>query len=92
MTLKEFLEDHEKHKTAILKASILGAFDQSINHILHKIRAMGKLSDDEIEDIRLWLNMAFIPKDFTLKEVDMSEPEPITPLQSLEEIENIESI
>jgi hypothetical protein len=92
MTTKEFLEDEKKHKEVLVKASILGAFDQTVNHIIYKIRAMKKLSDSEIEDIRLWLNMAFIPTNFTIKERDMSEPKHIPPLQSLEDIENIESI
>ena len=86
VTTKEFLEDEKKHKQVLLRASVLGAFDQTVNHILYKIRAMEKLSDEEIEDIRLWLNMAFMPKDYRLPD------EPPTEAKSLEDIENIESI
>ena len=85
-TLKEFLEDEEKHKQVLLRASVLGAFDQTVNHILYKIRAMEKLSDDEIDEIELMLYRYFVPKDYRLPD------EPPTEAKSLEDIENIESI
>jgi len=67
--LKEFIEDEEKHKTAILKASILGAFDQSVNYIIHKIRAMGKLKEEELAIIRYEINKLFIPR-LTEEDID----------------------
>ena len=85
-TLKEFIEDEEKHKQVILRASILGAFDQTVNHILYKIKAMEKLSDDEIDEIELMLYRYFVPKDYKLPD------EPPIEAKSLEDIENIESI
>ncbi len=87
MTIKEFLEDEEKHKQVILIASVLGAFDKTVNHILHKIRAMEKLSNDEIDEIESMLYRYFIPKE------DYSLPDELsTEAKSLEDIENIESI
>lgn len=85
-TLKEFIEDEEKHKQALLRASVLGAFDQTVNHILYKIRAMEKLSDEEIDEIELMLYKYFMPKDYRLPD------EPPTEAKSLEDVENIESI
>ena len=85
-TLKEFIEDKELHKQVLLRASILGAFDQTVNHILYKIRAMEKLSDEEIDEIKLMLYRYFLPKDYRLPD------EPPTEAKSLEDIENIESI
>ena len=85
-TLKEFIEDEEKHKQVLLRASVLGAFDQTVNHILHKIRAMEKLSDDEIDEIKLMLYRYFMPKDYRL------DDEPPVEAKSLKDIENIESI
>jgi hypothetical protein len=85
-TIKEFIEDEEKHKQVLLRASVLGAFDQTVNHILYKIRAMEKLSDEEIDEIELMLYRYFVPKDYRL------DDEPPTEAKSLEDIENIESI
>ena len=85
-TLKEFIEDEEKHKQVLLRASVLGAFDQTVNHILYKIRAMEKLSDEEIDEIELMLYIYFVPKDYRLPD------EPPIEAKSLEDIENIESI
>lgn len=68
-TIKEFIQDEEKHKQAILKASILGAFDQSVNHILHKIRAMGKLEEEELAIIRYEINKIFTPR-LTEEDID----------------------
>ena len=85
-TLKEFIEDEEKHKQVLLRASVLGAFDQTVNHILYKIRAMDKLSDDEIDEIELMLYRYFVPKDYRLPD------EPPTETKSLEDIENMKSI
>lgn len=86
MTQKEFIEDEEKHKQVLLRASVLGAFDQTVNHILYKIRAMEKLSNEEIEDIKLMLYRYFVPRDYRL------DDEPLTKAKSLKDIENIESI
>ena len=85
-TLKEFIQDEEKHNQVLLRASVLGAFDQTVNHILYKIRAMEKLSDEEIDEIELMLYRYFVPKDYRL------DDEPPTEAKSLEDIENIESI
>jgi hypothetical protein len=86
MTLKEFIEDEKKHKQVLLRASVLGAFNQTVNHILYKIRVMEKLSDEEIDEIELMLYRYFVPRDYRLPD------EPLTEVKSLEEIENIESI
>lgn len=86
MTIKEFIEDEEKHKQVLLRASVLGAFDQTVNHILYKIRAMDKLSDEEIEDIKLMLYRYFMPKDYRL------DDEPPTEAKLLKDIEDIENI
>jgi hypothetical protein len=86
MTQKEFIEDEEKRKQVLLRASVLGAFDQTVNHILYKIRAMEKLSDEEIDEIELMLYRYFVPKDYRL------DDEPLVEAKSLEDIENIESI
>jgi len=86
MTQKEFIEDEEKHKQVLLRASVLGAFDQTVNHILYKIRAMEKLSNEEIDEIKLMLYRYFVPKDYRL------DDEPPTEAKSLEDIKNIESI
>lgn len=61
MTTKEFLNDEEKHKEVILKASILGAFDQSVNYLMSEIRAMGKLEEEELAIIRYNINKFFKP-------------------------------
>jgi hypothetical protein len=66
MDLKEFLNDKEKHKEVILKASILGAFDQSVNYLMSKIRAMNKLEEKELAIIRYDINKFFKP-DFNSK-------------------------
>lgn len=83
---KEFIEDEEKYEQVLLRASVLGAFDQTVNHILYKIRAMEKLSDEEIDEIELMLYRYFVPKDYRL------DVEPPVEAKSLEDIENIESI
>jgi F0F1-type ATP synthase alpha subunit len=66
MTTKEFLNDKEKHKEVLLKASILGAFDQSVNYLMSEIRAMGKLEEEELAIIRYNINKFFKP-DFNSK-------------------------
>ena len=77
----------EKLQDAFIKASILGAFDQDVNNIIYKIRAMGKLSENELSDIRLWLNMAFTPR-FKADSNEVEERVNAT----LEDISNTDSI
>ncbi len=60
--VKKVIEKEEKLQDAFVKASILGAFDYDVNNIIYKIKAMGKLSENELSDIRLWLNMSFTPR------------------------------
>ncbi|MGA1046735.1 MAG: hypothetical protein ACO3UU_01900 [Minisyncoccia bacterium] len=69
MTQKEFIEDEEKRKQVLLRASVLGAFDQTVNHILHKIRAMGKLEEEELAIIRYEINKLFTPR-LTEEDID----------------------
>lgn len=69
MTIKEFIEDEEKHRQVLLRASVLGAFDQSVNHILYKIRAMGKLEEEELAIIRYEINKLFTPR-LTEEDID----------------------
>lgn len=76
----------ENIEQVLLRASVLGAFDQTVNHILYKIRAMEKLSDEEIDEIKLMLYRYFVPKDYRL------DDEPPIEAKSLEDIDNIESI
>ena len=66
MDLKEFLNDEKKHKEVLLKASVLGAFDQSVNYLMSEIRAMGKLEEEELAIIRYNINKFFKP-DFNSK-------------------------
>ena len=78
MTQKEFIEDEEKHKQVLLRASVLGAFDQTVNHILYKIRAMGKLEEEELAIIRYEINKAFTPRvtqEVNLHFAQVSEPQ-----------------
>jgi len=77
----------EKLQDAFIKASILGAFDQDVNFIIYKIMAMGKLSEEELSDIRLCLNMAFIPR-FKPNSNEVQHPVNAT----LEDIGNTDSI
>ena len=69
------------------KASILGAFTQDVNRIINKIRAMGKLSENELSDIRLWLYMSFTPR---FKENSNDAEERVN--ATLEDISNIDSL
>jgi len=55
MTFKELYKN-------VLKATMLGSFDQSVNHIMHIIRDMDKLEEEELAIIRYNLNKLFRPK------------------------------
>jgi hypothetical protein len=66
MDLKEFLNDEKKHKEVLLKASVLGAFDQSVNYLMSEIKAMNKLEEEELAIIRYNINKFFKP-DFNSK-------------------------
>lgn len=66
MDLKEFLNNEKKHKEVLLKASVLGAFDQSVNYLMSEIRAMNKLEEEELAIIRYNINKFFKP-DFNSK-------------------------
>lgn len=61
-TLKEFLEDEQKHREVFEKACILGAFDQSVNYVMAIIRKMDKLDDDELKNIKALLIKYFEPR------------------------------
>lgn len=62
ITLKEFLEDDEKHREVFEKACILGAFDQSVTYVMGIIRKMNKLNDDELKTIKALLIKYFEPE------------------------------
>jgi hypothetical protein len=85
--VKKVIEKEEKLQDAFVKASILGAFDQDVNNIIYKIRTMGKLSENELSDIRLWLNMSFTPR---FKDNSNEVEERVN--ATLEDISNTDSI